>query len=130
MKYLFVLTALFFVSCAVDSQQPVATRPATIRPKPNLVLLSQRIERVDETMIGIHGEVRNTGTTAIEHTSLTVAAYDRKGNIIRTDPGVTNPMVIKPGQTATFSIFLLDAPGFHSHKITAVIDSESFSLYP
>lgn len=125
MKTLFLLLVLFSFGC---TQNQVATAPPVPPAKPKLALLSQRVERTDETMVGVHGEVKNNGSVPAERVVLTVTGYDKQGQIIRSDQGMLNPDPVEPGQTAIFAIYLLDAPGFHSHKVTATIGGESIAL--
>jgi hypothetical protein len=95
-------------------------RPTPPRLKPQLALLSNKRYEDDAGFFHVTGQIKNTGSVAVDQAKAVVTLYGRGGGVINVGFAYPQPATLAPGQTATFNVSFTYFPKFLDHHVTIV----------
>jgi len=95
-------------------------RPTPPRLKPQLVLLSNRRYEDDAGFFHVSGQIKNTGSVAVDRAKVVVTLYGRGGGVINVGFAWPRPATLSPGQTAAFDVSFTYFPKFLDHRVAIV----------
>ena len=95
-------------------------RPTPPRLKPQLVLLSNKRYEDDAGFFHVTGQIKNTGSVAVEQAKVVVTLYGRGGGVINVGFAYPQPSPLAPGEIAAFDVSFTYFPKFLDHRVTIV----------
>lgn len=96
---------------------PEPTAKGTPVPPTVASIRSQKVSQ-DADSLTITGVVANTGDKPLVFLIVQAELLDREGKLIRTESGYTDPRVVPPGSSATFTLKARRDPRIHDHRLS------------